>query len=615
MKHIIFILLTSSLLLITSCGGKGKTSSSFSLTLGAVTGAATQNGGVIITGHKLDDSAHIQLGFMPGEELSVELENGVWEFAAVSWAGVNNETFTGDHYCGYVPPIDLQGGEENISFNLSASNCDDVIDSGDRFSDPGHFNSAVSDQFRVLRVRSCLSNPASISSSSCTLAGDKGLTKSYKLIFGDSDGIVKSLSSSCYNIEDQDEVGESHNVKIPIGDSNGNIFSFKIRAFTGLECSGEIVAYPFYDGIFSGLAEENKQSIVDNSLDGDNTYLFLEHNPLTQTIDINPLFGFGNLGEVTLTADFDVPVASYSRIKGINSTDTRLITVDDSSLFLPHEELMWLSNEEGTMGNACSGFTPGIYGHSRIKSIPDSVTIELYEPIDIYNLDSGTTETLALPTGTSLSDATNTSMFCSMQLIKFANYENLTVNGGGGTVFVKPMAYDKANGIGGVLALKVQDTLKTEGSNVTISANEKGRASGDIFNYDACPTDKKCAYLGDNSGGGIIFINAANLEVDGTNTHITSIGANNAGGPGGDGGSILFNGNSVDINATRTLQFFGHGGTGTTLGGNGGSVSYNYCSSVSTNNGVFSTTDISAGTGSPDGSIGIEDNDTSFCPL
>mgnify|MGYP006077992713 CR=1 FL=1 len=614
MKNIIFIILAGSLLLMTSCGGKGKTNSSFSLSLGAVTSGTPQNGGVIITGRKIDDSAHMQLGFAPGEELSVDLENGVWEFAAVSWVGVGGEMFTGDHNCGYVAPMNLQGGDININFSLSPANCDDIISDGERFSDASHFSSAFPNQFRVLKIRSCLTNPITISGTSCMINGEKGLTKSYKLVFGDSDGIVKSLSSSCYNISNQDDDGDIHHVKIPIGDNNGNVFSYKLRAYTDVNCSGDMVNYRFYDGIFRGLLDENKSSLIDNTLNGEITYLFLEHNPLTQSIDANPLFGFGDLGDEFINTNLDLTASSYSRIVGINAADTRIITVANSTLFSPHEEVMWLSNEEGTMGNACAGFVPGIYAAARVKKIIDSTTIELYEQIDHYILDGGTMDVLALPTGTSLAEATNTTMFCSMQLIKSSNYENLTIDGAGGTTYIKPFPYNKASGVGGVLAIKVKNKLRTEGSNVVISADQKGRAVGETFTYAACPAGKKCAYLGDNNGGGILFINAAHLEIDSTVTNLSSRGAV-SGTVGGNGGSILFIGHKIDVNSGKDIQLLASGGDGSSLGGDGGYVNYNYCLSDSTQIGTFSATDVTGGSASTAGLPGNDFSDTSFCPL
>lgn len=614
MKNITLIF--TVLIFVMSCGEKAKTSSSFSISLGALTSGAPQNGGVIITGHKLDDSANIQLGFTPGENLTVELENGMWEFAAVSWVGVNGEMFTGDHNCAYVAPIDLKGGDININFNLSPNVCNNIIAGGERFSESSHFSSADPVQFRVLKIRSCIITPATISGTSCLIGTEVGLTKSYRLVYGDqSDGIVKSLSSSCYNIDDQNEDGETHNIAIPIGDSNGTIFSYKILAFTEDNCGGSVVNYSFDDGIYNGSFIENKNVFVDNTLNGEFTYLFLEHNPLSFSLSHNPLFGFGSLGEVINNTSVQLTVSDYARIKGINSADTRIITVDDTSMFSPHEELMWLSNEEGIGGGDCSDFIPGVYNTVRVRHIIDATTLELYTPINHYKLDDGSIDVLNIPTAGLLTSSTGGSSFCSMQFIKMYNYENFTIDGGGATNFVKPLAYDKANGVGGVLALRVKNKLETMGSNVTISADEKGRASSDTYSYSSCPIGKKCAYLGNSGGGGIIFISAANLDLGAGNTTLTSSGVANGAGAGGSGGSIILKSHSIDLVSATNLQFTASGGNGSTIGGEGGVVQYSFCLNASSIDGSFGVTDVNGGAGSPNGLNGSVFDDTSFCPL
>ncbi len=199
----------------------------------------------------------------------------MWEFAAVSWVGVNGEMFTGDHNSAYVAPIDLKGGDMNICFNLSPNVCDNIVADGKRFSEPSHFSSASSLQFRVLKIRSCIATPTNVSGSSCLSGSDIGLTKSYKLVYGTkSDGFIKSLNSSCYNTNDQNEDGDTHNVAIPIGDSNGSIFFFKILGFTEENCGGDVADFKFEDGIYVGSTIENKNAFVDSSFNNEVTYLF-----------------------------------------------------------------------------------------------------------------------------------------------------------------------------------------------------------------------------------------------------------------------------------------------------------------------------------------------------
>ena len=118
-NSIILILL---LALFSACGGK-KASTRTSLVLGGVIDSiAGQAGGTMIYGRQISggqDKFAIKLPY--SEDL--ELTNGLWNFAVVSWDGNSaSRIMEGQTRCG-IQEVELLGGDQTVSMALSKANC------------------------------------------------------------------------------------------------------------------------------------------------------------------------------------------------------------------------------------------------------------------------------------------------------------------------------------------------------------------------------------------------------------------------------------------------------------------------------------------------------------
>lgn len=122
MKSSVYLIQLLLLSTLVACGGK-KASTKTNLVLGGIVDSiAGQSGGTMIYGRQLsggDDSFAIKLPY--SEDL--ELPNGMWRFAAVTWDGnVANEIMQGQTRCG-LNEVNLLGGDITVSLTLSQANC------------------------------------------------------------------------------------------------------------------------------------------------------------------------------------------------------------------------------------------------------------------------------------------------------------------------------------------------------------------------------------------------------------------------------------------------------------------------------------------------------------
>jgi len=107
---------------VVACGGK-KSSTKTSLVLGGlIDSIAGQSGGTMIYGRQLSggsDSFAIKLPYSQ----DLELPNGMWRFAAVTWDGNDaNEIMSGQTRCG-LNEVNLLGGDQTVAMTLSKANC------------------------------------------------------------------------------------------------------------------------------------------------------------------------------------------------------------------------------------------------------------------------------------------------------------------------------------------------------------------------------------------------------------------------------------------------------------------------------------------------------------
>jgi hypothetical protein len=631
LKSFLFMLVC---LLIASCGKSEKVPSTFSLSLGSIVSGAPQYGGILISGRMISQDKHLQMAFRYNEDMVIELDEGVWEFAVIAWEGDSSlvegdRLFTGRHSCAYAPPVELSQADATVNLSLAYNTCADTFAGVERFSDASFMKSSQPNQFREISLRSCSALPTVASGTSCTsaMAQERGLTGSYRIEFGFAQGDVqysKPISSRCLNIDDQDDVtgGDHSYLNIPAGASLGAVFSPMIRAYTDDNCSGDEILYVLGQGLYNGISVADKNVKTDitlgSAIDSDSVIVFFEHNPNSQTVSYNSLFGYGNAGIEVLSSSISQTVSEYKRLTGINSLDPSFITVASTAGFSAHDEFLWLVNEEGATVGCGSDFVPGIYSGNRIKNVVDATTFELYGPFNDYYLEGGSVDTLTIPTN--LANPTNTIDFCSIQMVRVANNSLITISSPGTDTTYDALAYDKANGYGGVLAIKAKVGVKTISSGAfvaTLSANEKGRVAGDTFTYAKCPSGKRCAYLGnggvDGAGGGIVMVTTRKLGLYSSDLTITANAHTSSSGLGGTAGTIVIRSDEVEVASGKTLLINAVGGNGTSAGGDGGYISSLYCGAKLSNLGTI-TPDVSGGTGTAAGVIGSNVQDSAFCP-
>lgn len=371
LKSFLFMLVC---LLIASCGKSEKVPSTFSLSLGSIVSGAPQYGGILISGRMISQDKHLQMAFRYNEDMVIELDEGVWEFAVIAWEGDSSlvegdRLFTGRHSCAYAPPVELSQADATVNLSLAYNTCADTFAGVERFSDASFMKSSQPNQFREISLRSCSALPTVASGTSCTsaMAQERGLTGSYRIEFGFAQGDVqysKPISSRCLNIDDQDDVtgGDHSYLNIPAGASLGAVFSPMIRAYTDDNCSGDEILYVLGQGLYNGISVADKNVKTDitlgSAIDSDSVIVFFEHNPNSQTVSYNSLFGYGNAGIEVLSSSISQTVSEYKRLTGINSLDPSFITVASTAGFSAHDEFLWLVNEEGATVGCGSDFVP-----------------------------------------------------------------------------------------------------------------------------------------------------------------------------------------------------------------------------------------------------------------
>lgn len=109
-------------LFVASCGGKKTVTNTTLVLAGAIDSIAGQAGGTMVYGRQTSggsDSFAIMLPY----SANLELPNGNWTFAAVSWDGDGlGYPMEGATRCALVP-VQLAGGEQSVSLSLSTAGC------------------------------------------------------------------------------------------------------------------------------------------------------------------------------------------------------------------------------------------------------------------------------------------------------------------------------------------------------------------------------------------------------------------------------------------------------------------------------------------------------------
>lgn len=502
-----------TLALLASCGGtKDHSNAKFEIDISALTGsAASATGGLMLVGHKTDDSVVFSRGYKVGEEDPVlELSNGEWEFYLAYWQGTN--LLEGLVKCSYSGRYNFTGGDAIVTFAMGTSDCAALPD-GTTVSedlDPNYSNTWPS-----LNIRSCLGDPEF-----CTF---NGITKSFRIKISSENknfqqAGVNDLGSICYT--DNGSVNSTL-VRVPTGSASdgGGIFKVEVQLFTESDCTGSYVSYN-HEALKKVFNESNHMTFY-NYTSGTVT-LNLTHNaasPVT-TEDIPFLqFGSGSDGSSAIA-----PI--YASVRDFPSASS--ITVGSSSGFSEGDEIMWyVTSENGT--GACGGvLKTGHYGFRRIQNISGN-------NITFFNLFADNLSTLQLPAAANLDPASN---FCIIQITKVVNYSSLTLD----TAGIIASTYDSSSGMGGILALRVKDTLELK-DNSYLKATATGFMTNSPYtDYTHCASSTiPCLQMGrgDGSyrGGGITFVAARRLRFSNSAGGALVYASADTSGSG-DGGSV-----------------------------------------------------------------------------
>lgn len=447
MKIIIKTLFILSLIFaLTSCGGDKKSNAKFSIDISALSGTgASASGGILIVGHKLDDSAVFSKAYKSTDsDPVIELPNGQWEFFLSYWDGAS--PLTGSAKCAYAGPFKLEGTEVNVTFKTTNSNCYSNLPDGTQISedfDSSNFN------WPLVQINTCLDIPTS-----CTT---DGITKSFKIKLGNETRNVSlsgetSLLSNCYSYT-ANPINTP--VRIPSGSSNGGggVLQAEIQLFTSIDCTGNHVKYHFKDGVKNDFTAVDYSSYY--NFTNPFIQLYLNHNyatPVATTDEKLAQFGTG--------ADGSSPIATtYASVRAMPSTTSFEVATGGTSGLNPGDEVMWYVVSDS--GAFCTSvFKPGYYGFGRIKNISANT-------ITFFNSHIAQMSVSDLVPNTYLDPAFNK---CVIQLTKVINYDNLTLNNAG---IAASQPYDSTSGMGGITALRVKGTLEMQ-SNSFIKAFESG---------------------------------------------------------------------------------------------------------------------------------------------
>ena len=572
MKRILLIFL--ALIFIFSCGKKSQstqTKISFFGTSAMLNGGPQMNGGIIVVGHRVDDSEKFTIGLQnANDEKTLDLQKGVWEFGAIGWEG-SVGLFTGLNQCAYSGIINLDSAETAITFNLDYATCANIPGHGAIVSNPDFMATIISgqiNQFKPITLHSCNSfTPPSV-------CAGKGLTGSIKVIATGS----STLESSCQTPLDANGMLVT-DLHLPVGNFiNGkdeNIMKTVILAFQSADCTGVPIEYRFNNSMYTGINQANLKAGINTS--GATTDLYLEHNPTTVSSNIGySPFGFGKDGDLTLNAATTQDLNDFAHIDAISGIDNEKISFDNTqgTTIGLNDEIMWYVNSETTNSGECASFFPGLYGFAQVIEVGtvNPKVLTLNHPITDYKLNNGTNITLVRPTNTHLS------FDCSMQIVRVPHYRHVS-SGVAGVIAFHGRPFDSAVNFGGIFPIKVSNGLDiTAGQTLTLNATGNGKSFTHPNN--PCPANYRCINMGDGSvgapGGGIVLTWINQLNTPGGNSLKFAVNGQGGAVTGGDGGHIENKIGIINNVAVDNFMFDISGGPGTTPG-TAGTYEFQFC--------------------------------------
>lgn len=201
----------------------------------AITGAVTGNTFNMLYGRHSSGKSFAKKFGPSDEQVSIELADGQWEFAMLTWDGAN--PYEGNAKC-YYGTADLNGTPVTINAQATAAGCSNAIFGG---VDTTPSNSGS--DLRPLSFYNCSSidNVSSFSSACPELS--RGFNRSFKIALTEYNEFAGSTqtaaySSNCISTSDSDGITATA-LKIPFGDTK-SVFSMLVRSYDGFNCAGSV---------------------------------------------------------------------------------------------------------------------------------------------------------------------------------------------------------------------------------------------------------------------------------------------------------------------------------------------------------------------------------------
>lgn len=278
---LLLTILCSSLLM--ACSAQKKTQANFKVVLGGITGleSFTTGGGMLYGVSDKGKRFAMRLDSLTGDSLTLNLENGTWNFNALAWDGdhdqVVNSTIplTGKVFCGDIKGVRLIGSDVSLNISLSQVKCEKAEYSSS-------FNYSPTLKFQELKFKSCRNIIGGISlqsDTSCDNAVGAGTYSSIQVLMVPYENNIPQIENAirgpCYGVTATttstlsapviNAVAARYN--IPTGTADSPFFTV-IRGYYGSATCTDSEARGFFDRSYpNGLGTPNrsKSFVWDNS--------------------------------------------------------------------------------------------------------------------------------------------------------------------------------------------------------------------------------------------------------------------------------------------------------------------------------------------------------------
>ncbi|MFK7825726.1 MAG: hypothetical protein AB8G05_16355 [Oligoflexales bacterium] len=488
-----------------------------------------------------------------------------------------NVTFTEAVTVGGTPRLLLETGATDRYATYSSGSGSTIlvfsntVQSGDTNDDLDYVSTSSLD-LNGGSIADAAANNASLTLASPGTSGSLAFSSSVKVDTTNPTSVsVSNPASTTYN----QEVSASWS-----GGTDDNFSTFNVKACTSNDCStacvGDATASTSPKTIIGLVIGSSYYMCVESVDDSGNSSTWSAS--ASSIASQEPIYGSGSDGDKTITTSITnedtsllgrTLAASRAVIgKGTWSGSTLELTLGStftSTDFTVGDEVIWTVVATGTSPTDCSTSDRGTYGFADVTAI------------DTGNDKLSIDENLSF---TPNDDSVTGTTFCHVILSRVPEFDNLTINSGI-SLSVAAFPYASTSSGGGVLAIKVSDTLTAVGT-ANISVSETGFAGGH--------SSGSIMYVGRNIQSGS-STGDDNVGNGGGGAYWNSTGGGGGGGhgAGGNGYTKTNGGTSIpsiqscggDCDPETYLFFGGGGGNGKSqTGGKGGGIIIIYASTI-----------------------------------